>query len=58
MRIRRFTAAIGAILSIFVAAGCFAQAYPSKPIRFFTPYPPGGTTDILARVIGAKLHEA
>ncbi|HEX3118169.1 MAG TPA: hypothetical protein VHP80_03675, partial [Candidatus Acidoferrum sp.] len=35
-----------------------AQSYPAKPIRFYTPYPPGGTTDILARIVGAKMHEA
>jgi tripartite-type tricarboxylate transporter receptor subunit TctC len=35
-----------------------AQNYPAKPIRFYTPYPPGGTTDILARLVGAKMYEA
>ncbi len=38
-------------------AAC-AQTYPAKPIRFYTPYPPGGTTDILARIFGAKMYEA
>ncbi len=35
-----------------------AQNYPAKPIRMYTPYPPGGTTDILARIVGAKMQEA
>ena len=50
------------LLAAVVGAGCAlplcAQNYPAKPIRFYTPYPPGGTTDILARIFGAKMYEA
>ena len=33
-------------------------AYPAKPIRIIIPYPPGGTSDILARLLGIKLTES
>ena len=32
-------------------AGALAQAYPAKPLRFLVGFPPGGTSDILARTI-------
>jgi len=34
------------------------QAYPSKPVRLIVPYPPGGTADILGRLLGDKLGSA
>ena len=44
---------------LFVAQGfaAVAQPYPSKPIKIIVPYPPGGTSDILARSVGQKLTE-
>jgi tripartite-type tricarboxylate transporter receptor subunit TctC len=36
----------------------FAQAYPSKPIRIIVAYPPGGGTDVLARLVGKDLNES
>ena len=43
---------------VAVAAGAAsAQVYPAKPIRVIVAYPPGGSTDIIARIIGQKLTE-
>jgi len=36
------------------AAAGWAQAYPAKPIRFVIPFPPGGSTDLLGRIIGQQ----
>ena len=48
-----------AALFISVAAQAGAQpAYPVKPIRIISPYPAGGTTDIMARLIGPKFTES
>src|SRR2546426_6050124 len=34
-----------------------AQAYPSKPVRVIVPFPPGGTTDLVARIVQPKFQE-
>ena len=46
-----------AFLAVLATATAFAQAWPSKPIKIIVPYPPGGTSDILARAVGQKLTE-
>ena len=42
---------------IFAGAPAGAQSFPVKPIRIVVPFPPGGTSDILSRLIGPKLTE-
>ena len=41
--------------SLLVAGNVAAQEFPSRPLRIVVPYPPGGLTDVLARVIGERL---
>ena len=53
--IRRFAAFAAAIAFAGVA---LAQAWPAKSIKIIVPYPPGGTSDILARSLGPKITEA
>jgi tripartite-type tricarboxylate transporter receptor subunit TctC len=41
----------------FVSTSVVAQVYPSKPVKLIVTYPPGGSSDLMARVFGQKLSE-
>lgn len=46
------------LLTIHAGASAAQSSYPNKPIRFITPYPPGGGTSVVARIVGQKLTES
>jgi tripartite-type tricarboxylate transporter receptor subunit TctC len=49
---------VGGLGGRTAASAALAESvYPTKPVRILTPYPPGGPTEILSRLLGAKLQE-
>jgi len=46
------------VIAALLSAAASAQSWPQKPVRFIVPFPPGGSVDPLARLLGAKLGDA
>src|ERR1044071_7880297 len=55
MRMIRTFAALYLVLFALAAS---AQTYPTRPIRFIVPFPPGGGNDIVGRIVAVRLGEA
>src|ERR671926_199159 len=48
---------IAALAALFAASIACASDWPAKPVRFIVPYPPGGGTDVIARIVQSRLPE-
>jgi len=57
MRLLPRTLLASVLLAILPAAAMAQGAYPTKPVRLIVALPPGGSTDIIARLVGQKLSE-
>jgi tripartite-type tricarboxylate transporter receptor subunit TctC len=51
-------ALLGGIFALAAVPHALAQSYPSKPIKMIVPFPAGGTTDIVARIVAQRMTES
>src|SRR6478752_4529905 len=58
MKLNNFLTAIGMTALALAASPASAQSYPTKPIKIIVPFAAGGTTDLLARAVGAELQKS
>ena len=58
MKTKLWLGALAVALNAFCMGNACAQTFPSKPVTFISPYAPGGTTDILARILAPRLQQA
>jgi len=45
------------VAALFASSIAVANDWPAKPVRFIVPYPPGGGTDVIARILQSRLSE-
>jgi tripartite-type tricarboxylate transporter receptor subunit TctC len=54
----RLTSTAICVFGLLAASAGMAQTYPSKPIRMVVPFPAGGTTDVVARIVAQRMSES